>query len=57
MSFLTIEDESCSIDNVIVFPEARDKYQFILYEGNNLLFCGKVDKTDNSFIIDKIHEI
>ena len=57
MSFLTIEDESCSIDNVIVFPEARDKYQFILYEGNNLLFCGKVDKKDNSFIIDKIHEI
>ena len=57
MSFLSIEDESCSIDNVIVFPEARDKYQFILYEGNNLLFHGKVDNKDNSFIIDKIHEI
>ena len=57
MCFLTIEDESCCIDNVIVFPEARDKYQYILYEGNNLLFHGKVDKKDNSFIIDKIHEI
>jgi len=57
MCFLSIEDESCLMDNVIVFPEARDKYQFILYEGNNLLFHGKIDNKDNSFIIDKIHEI
>jgi DNA polymerase-3 subunit alpha len=56
MSFLTIEDESCSVDNVIVFPEAREKYKFLLYEGNNLLLCGEVGK-DKSFIIDKIHEI
>jgi len=56
MAFLTIEDESCSMDSVVIFPEARDKYQYVLYEGNNLLFCGKVEK-DNSFIINKIHEI
>ena len=57
MCFLTIEDESCSLDSVVVFPDARDKYQYVLYEGNNLLFYGKVDKKDNSFIIEKIHEI
>tara|TARA_R100000951_G_scaffold114148_1_gene117791 strand:- start:425 stop:1984 length:1560 start_codon:yes stop_codon:yes gene_type:complete len=56
MAFLTIEDTSCSLDSVVVFPDVRTKYQYILYEGNNLLFCGKVEK-DNSFIIDKIHEI
>lgn len=56
MAFLTIEDSSCSLDSVVVFPDVRTKYQYILYEGNNLLFCGKVEK-DNSFIIDKIHEI
>ena len=56
MAFLTIEDESCSIDSVVIFPEAREKYKYVLYEGNNLLFCGNVEK-DNSFIIDKIHEI
>ena len=56
MSFLTIEDMTCSLDSVIVFPDARDKYQYILYEGNNLMLCGDVDK-DNSFIVNKIHEI
>tara|TARA_R110000796_G_scaffold163506_1_gene280454 strand:+ start:2846 stop:4405 length:1560 start_codon:yes stop_codon:yes gene_type:complete len=56
MAFLTIEDSSCSLDSVVVFPDVRTKYQYILYEGNNLLFCGKVEK-DNSFIIEKIHEI
>jgi DNA polymerase III alpha subunit len=40
MAFLTIEDETCSIDGVVVFPQAREKHQYILYEGNNLLFCG-----------------
>lgn len=57
MAFLTIEDETCSIDNVIIFPETKKKYEFQLYEGNNLLFCGNIDKKDGSFIIDKIHEI
>ena len=56
MSFLTIEDMTCSLDSVIVFPDARDKYQFILYEGANLMLCGEVEK-DNSFIVEKIHEI
>ena len=56
MSFLTIEDETCSLDSVVVFPETREKYQYILFENNNLLFCGKTDK-NNSFIINKIHEI
>ncbi|MQF98124.1 MAG: hypothetical protein FI729_01140 [SAR202 cluster bacterium] len=56
MAFLTIEDNTCSLDSVVVFPEARDKYQYILYEGNNLLLCGDVAK-DNSFIVNKIHEI
>ena len=55
MAFLTIEDSTCSLDSVVVFPEAREKYQFIIYEGNNLLLCGEVRK--ESFIVDKIHEI
>lgn len=56
MSFLTIEDMTCSLDSVIVFPDARDKYQYVLYEGANLMLCGEVEK-DNSFIVQKIHEI
>jgi len=56
MCFLTLEDDTCSIDNVVVFPQATDKYVFILDEGVNLLFCGEVEK-NGSFIINKIHEI
>tara|TARA_R110002020_G_scaffold103752_23_gene243249 strand:- start:26785 stop:28353 length:1569 start_codon:yes stop_codon:yes gene_type:complete len=57
MSFLTIEDETCSLDSVVVFPQAREKYQYVLYEGNNLIFCGAVSKSDDSFIVNKIYEI
>jgi DNA polymerase III alpha subunit len=57
MSFLTIEDETCILDSVIAFPSVREKYKYILYEGNNLIFCGKVLGKDDSFIIDTIHEI
>ena len=57
MSFLTIEDESCLLDSVIVFPECRDKYQYLLYEGNNLLFGGSVSKQDDSFVVNNIFEI
>jgi DNA polymerase III alpha subunit len=57
MSFLTIEDESCILDSVIVFPKVKDKYKYILYEGNNLIFCGSVGEKDTSFIVDQIYEI
>tara|TARA_R110000824_G_scaffold231356_16_gene419226 strand:+ start:2568 stop:4118 length:1551 start_codon:yes stop_codon:yes gene_type:complete len=57
MSFLTIEDDSCVLDGVVVFPETRKLHEYMLYEGNNLLFCGEVKRGDNSFIIEKIHEI
>lgn len=57
MSFLTIEDDTCILDSVIVFPKTREKYKYVLYEGNNLIFCGSVSDKDTSFIVDKIHEI
>jgi DNA polymerase III alpha subunit len=57
MAFLTIEDETCILDSVIVFPAVKDKYKYVLYEGNNLIFCGSVTGKDNAFIVDAIHEI
>ena len=57
MAFLTIEDDSCILDSVVVFPKVKDKYRYILYEGNNLIFCGSVKKGDASLIVDKIYEI
>ncbi len=57
MSFLTIEDDTCVLDSVIIFPKVKQKYKYILYEGNNLMFCGSVGAKDNSLIVDKVHEI
>lgn len=59
MAFLTLEDDSCSIDNVVIFPQVRKEYEFLLYEGNNLLFCGEVEKgpKGGSFVVQKIHEV
>lgn len=57
MSFLTIEDETAALDSVIVFPTVKEKYKYVLYEGNNLIFCGSINNNDSSFIIDQIHEI
>ena len=57
MSFLTIEDDSCILDSVVVFPKVREKYKYILYEGNNLIFCGSVAEHDTSLIVNQIHEI
>ena len=57
MAFLTIEDETCTLDSVVIFPKIKEKYKYVLYEGNNLIFCGSVTGGDTSFIIDKIHEI
>lgn len=56
MSFLTIEDETAILDSVVIFPKIKEKYKYILYEGNNLVFCGYVNN-DSSFIIEQIHEI
>ena len=57
MAFLTIEDDTCLLDSVIAFPKIKQKYKYILYEGNNLIFCGSVNKNDTSFIINQIHEV
>jgi DNA polymerase III alpha subunit len=56
MSFLTIEDETAILDSVVVFPNTREKYKYVLFEGNNLILCGYVNSNDSSFIIEKIHE-
>ena len=57
MAFVTVEDDTCLLDGVILFPEGREKYKYVLYEGNNLILCGNVSKSDNSFIVNTIYEI
>ena len=57
MAFLTIEDETCILDNVVVFPKVKEKFKYVLYEGNNLIVCGNTSGKEDSFIVDNILEI
>lgn len=56
MAFLTIEDDTCMLDNVVAFPSVKEKYKYILYEGNNLVLCGNTKGKNDSLIIEKIME-
>jgi DNA polymerase III alpha subunit len=57
MSFLTVEDDTCSMDSVVVFPDCREKHRYIMYEGNNIIMSGNASKSDGSFIVNTIYEI
>ena len=57
MSFLTIEDDTCCLDSVVIFPESREANKYSLFEGNNALLIGSCEKGDGSFIIEKIIDI
>ena len=56
MAFLTIEDDTCILDNVVAFPSVKEKYKYILYEGNNLVLCCNSKGKNDSLIIEKIME-
>ena len=56
MAFLTIEDDTCILDNVVAFPSIKEKYKYILYEGNNLVLCCNSKGKNDSLIIEKIME-
>lgn len=57
MNFLTIEDETCVLDNIVVFPAIKKQYDHLLYEGNNILICGSVEKKQGGLIVEKMYEI
>lgn len=57
MSFLTIEDDTCCLDTVVVFPEVREESKYSLYEGNNVIITGSSEKGDGSLIVEKISDI
>lgn len=54
MAFLSIEDETGELENIVVFPEMYEQNKDIIYEQAAVLISGEVNKLKNSFIIDKI---
>jgi DNA polymerase III subunit alpha len=53
MAFITIEDNTGSLDSVIMFPEQLSQYRAHLYVGNVLIFLGTKSKSKDGFIVEK----
>ena len=56
MGFLSVEDNSCRLDSIIVFPEALAKCRTLLYDENTVLLTGH-RSDQNTFIVDKVQQL
>lgn len=55
MAFMSAEDETGELENIVVFPDIYEQNKDIMYEQATVLISGKIqDKQRNSFIVDKI---
>jgi DNA polymerase-3 subunit alpha len=55
MAFLSIEDDSGELENIVIFPDIYEQNKDIIYEQATVLMSGEIkDKTRNSFIVDSI---
>jgi DNA polymerase-3 subunit alpha len=57
MAFLSVEDASCGMDDVCVFPEAWERYEGVLRVNNNVLLRGGKDPKKDSFVVDRVYQL
>ena len=57
MSFVTVSDSSCALDNVVCFPTQWNDYQSLIQEGNTILLQGERDKRKGGFVVQKAWQI
>jgi DNA polymerase III alpha subunit len=58
MAFMSVADSSCSLDDVVVFPDKWREYKDILYEGNTVLMQGEPShKKGGGFTAKKFWQI
>ena len=57
MSFLTIEDQSGTMDDVVVFCDEWEQYGHLLQPGNTVLIEGQKDRNKGSFIVKRVEQI
>lgn len=56
MAFLTVEDETAEMENVVIFPQQYEEFGDILYDKATVLLYGK--RSDRgSFIVEKVAQI
>lgn len=56
MAFLVVSDQSCALDNVVVWPKSWKELRGLLVEGNTVLLSGDKNK-DGSFVVEKAWQI
>lgn len=58
MAFLSVEDNSGELENIVIFPDVYSQNKDIIYEESTVLLTGQVkDKKRKSFIVDSIFSI
>lgn len=57
MVFLSIEDPSCAITNVVAFAEVYEKVKNIMYEGNFVLIHGERSNYNGGLVVKDMWEL
>ena len=58
MAFLSIKDETCQLDDIVVFPNVYKDYSSMLWEGNIVFLKGNRSKQNReSLVVNKVEEI
>jgi DNA polymerase III alpha subunit len=58
MAFLSVEDNSGELENIVIFPDVYSQNKDIIYEESTLLLTGEIkDKKRKSFIVESIFSI
>lgn len=53
MAFVTIKDNTATLDNVIFFPEQYQQFKSVLFEGNVIIVKGGKTKNKDGLIVEK----
>ena len=58
MAFLSVEDNSGELENIVIFPDVYSQNKDIIYEESTLLLTGEIkDKKRRSFIVESVFSI
>jgi DNA polymerase III subunit alpha len=55
MGFVTLTDNTGSLDSIVFFPEQYAKYKHILFTNNIIILKGARSRDGNSFIVEKAY--
>lgn len=55
MAFITLVDNTGSLDSVVFFPDQYREYRNVLFQGNVIIIKGNRSKTGDSLIVEKCY--